>query len=275
MFKSNPRLRYILFVVLWILFFLTLITISTNNKLNTLCSDAISRGPRLRLPKNQTGTFGCIRLDPEENYRPVYSVCFKNLLAENNNLGIFKTALHKKVKIRDLKLRFYQYTAPEVVTTTISHTPFFPEDIDTDTEALVKKVISRLTTPENEWCFNIDLGNVSEFLVNNFDYIVFYDNDLFLAVQSKKATVSYKQTGVILRGHVAIKAADGSTLESNHVRWDVKKQHFAVNGIYVLHRDGKETMGRNICVDARLNDVRGKQAEFKRKETRKCFAKLQ
>lgn len=262
-------------MVLWILPFLTLIIISTNSKLNALYNDAISPGPRLRLPKNQTGTLGYTHLDPEENYRPVYSVWLKSLRVENNNIGIFKTALHKKIRIWGLEFRAYQYTSPEVATTTMPYIPFFPEDIDTDAETLINKVISRLTTPANKWCFNTDLGNVSEIQVNNFDYRVFYDNDLFLAVQSKKATVSYKQTGVTLRGHVTIKAADGSTLESNRVQWDVKKQHFAVNGVYVLNRDGKETMGRNICVDARLNNVKVKQAEFKRKETQKCFAKLQ
>jgi lipopolysaccharide assembly outer membrane protein LptD (OstA) len=121
---------------------------------------------------------------------------------------------------------------------------------------------------------NIDLSNVSEVRINNFDYQVFYEDDLFLSIQSKRAMASYKHSGIVLRGHVIIKTADGSTLESNYVKWDIENQHFTVNGIYVINRNGVKTTGRNISVDAQLNNVKGQNAKVKRKEAEKCFAKL-
>jgi hypothetical protein len=295
-FKSSLWLKWALLLASWILSFLILIIVSTNNKLNTLYNDAVSRGPEFRLPKNQIGALSYTRSDPEENHRPIYSVAFKNLRVENNTLGIFETALHKVVKIRDLELRFYRYPPPKVTTTTeLNHSKslkttvagssqpctttipdilFIPEDITADARALIKNIIRKLITSVDGWRVNIDFGNVSEVRVNNFHYKVFYDDDLFFAIQSKRAIVSYKQSGVVLRGHVTIKSADGSTLESNHIMWDVKKQHFSVNGLYTLNRGGIKTMGKDICVDAQLNNVKVKRAEFKQKEDQKCLAKL-
>jgi hypothetical protein len=281
-------------LILWISSFLILI-ISTNEP-NILCNDEANRGSKLRLPENETGQFSYTRLDPEQNYRPTYSVYFKNLRMENNKLGIFKTALHQIVKIWNLELRFYRYTSPKVSatiefnnskspksittgssqprTTTTPHIPNFLEDTAADTRILIKSIIRKFLTPADKWCVNINSGNVSEVLVNNFHYTVFYDNDLLFAIQSKRALASYKQSGIILRGHVTIKTANGSTLESNHIKWDIKKQHFSVNGIYVLNRNGLKTTGKNICVDTQLNNVKVKKVEFKQKENQKCFAKL-
>lgn len=64
-------------------------------------------------------------------------------------------------------------------------------------------------------------------------------------------------------------------LENNYVRWDIEKERFSANGVYVLNRGGIKTkgMGKNICVDARLNRVRVQNAEVERKAKQECFAK--
>lgn len=260
---------------LWTLSFLILIIFAGTNELNTLYSDFVNCGPELRPPRNQLGAISYIRWDPEENHRPVYSVCFKNLRAENNKLGIFKTALHKVVKIRDLTLESYQYSSGKTTaTTTPDIYPVYEETI-ADAKALIKQILYKLINPMDGWRVrNIDFGNVSEVHINNFDYKVLYDDELFFAIQSKRATASYKHSGVVLRGHVTIKTADGSTLESNYIKWDIKKQHFSVNGIYVLNRDGVKTTGRDICVNAQLKSVKAQHAKFNQKEEQKCFAKL-
>lgn len=77
-----------------------------------------------------------------------------------------------------------------------------------------------------------------------------------------------------MRGHVIIKTADGSTLESNRVKWDIENQLFTVKGIYVINHNGVKSIGRNICVDAQLNSIKAQHAKFKQKENQECFAKL-
>ena len=270
-FKSSRWFKWVLLSALWILSFLILIIISANNELNTLYDDALSHASELRAPKNQIGALSYIRWDPKENYRPVYSVRFKNLLAESNNLGIFKTALHKVVKIRNLQLKFFQYSSQSQIVLSSS----FPvsKGALADVKEL-KKMVAWMKNRSKGWAANIDLGNVSEVRVNNFDYKVFYDDDLFFAIQSKRAIVSYKHSGIVLRGHVIIKTADGSTLESNRAKWDIENQLFTVKGIYVINHNGVKSMGRDICVDARLNSIKAQHAKFKQKENQECFAKL-
>lgn len=273
--KSSPWLKRSLFFVLWILSFLILIVVSTNNELNTHYTGLENHEPNFRPIKNQLGAVSYTRCDPKENYRPIYSVCFKNLRVENNKLGIFKTALHKVLKIRDLKFEFYQYSSGK---TTATATPdIYPvcEETIADVRALIRQILHKLVNPMDGWRVNnIDLGNVSEVRINNFDYKMLYDDKLFFTVQSKRAIVSYKHSGVVLRGHVIIKTANGSTLESNYVKWDIENQHFTVNGVYAINCNGVKTTGRNISVDAQLNSVEAQNAKVKRKENQKCFVKL-
>ncbi|MHC4572164.1 MAG: hypothetical protein ACYS0C_08830 [Planctomycetota bacterium] len=271
-FKRRQWLKWVFLASLWLLSFLILIVVSANNELNTLYSDVVSRAAvELRPPKNQMGALSYIRWDPNENYRPVYSICFKNLLVENNNLGIFKTALHKVVKIRDLQLRFFRYSSrsPLILSNT------FPVSIDIPTDAKgLKKLVEWMKRRSKGWTVNFVLGNVSEVRIKNFDYKIFHDDDLFFAIQSRRAIASYKRAGIVLRGRVTLETADGSTLKSNHVRWDIENQLFTVKGIYVINRNGVKTAGKNICVNAELNDIKAKHAKFERKEEQECFAKL-
>lgn len=274
----EPRLwpKWSVLLISWSLSVLILgiVIFSGNNELSTVYSDAASTGPDLRPPRNQTGAFNYRRWDPNENYRPISSVHFENFGSENNKLGFFKTALHKVVKIRDLELKFYRYNQGKVTAATTTDIFPIPEGITADTRVLVKRLMRRLTTLTDGWRVNnIDLGNVSELRINNFDYQVFHDGNLFFATQSKRAIVSHGHSGVVLQGHAKITIADGSTLESNYIKWDVKKQHFSVNGVYVLKRGGIITTGKGICVDAQLKSVNGQHAKSERKE-QKCIAKL-
>lgn len=276
--KCQFRLRlcskWIFLSAFWILSFLILIVVSFNNGLNTSNNRVLTDKLQFELPKNQIGAVAYTRCDPAKNYRPLSAVYFDELNTTNGQIGFFKTALHKVVKIRNFELKFYHYTSPEVTAGAIPDIYLIHEDITTNARALFSKITHKLTNPMDGWRVNVDLSNISELRVNNFDYNVFYDGDLFFAIQSKRATASYKHSGIVLRGHVTIKAGDGSTLESNYVEWDVKKQHFNVNGVYVLNRDGIKTMGRDICVDAQLKSVKVQRANFKPKEIQRCFVKL-
>jgi len=270
----EPRLwlKWSVLLISWSLCVLILgiVIVSENNELNTLYRDAASIGPELRPPKNQTGAFNYRRWDPNEDNRPVFSVHFENFCSENNNFGFFKTALHKVVKIQDFELKFYKYNPDKVTSETTPDIFFVSEDLTSDTITLVKNIMRRLTTPESGWRINdIDLGNVSEVRVNNFNYQVFHDGDLFFATQSNRAIASNKHSDVVLRGHAKITIADGSTLESNYVKWDVTKQHFSVNGVYVLNRRGIITTGKGICVDSQLNIVGAQSAKAERRSMEK------
>ena len=270
----GPRLwlKWSVLLISWYLSVLILgiVIVGGNNELSTLYSDTASTGRELRPPKNQTGAFNYRRWDPNENYRPISSVHFENFCSENNKFGFFKTALHKVVKIQDLELKFYNYNPDRITAATTPDVFLFHQDITNDTRALVKGIIRRLTTFADGWRVNnIDLSNVTEVRINNFDYQVFHDGDLLFATQSKRAIASNEHSYILLQGHAKITVADGGTLESNYVKWDVQKQHFRVNGVYVLNRGGVMTTGKGICVDSQLNIVGTQIAKAERRDTEK------
>ena len=275
MFKLYSWIRRAVLLTVWILCFVSLIIVTGNNELSELYNEAANPGTELMPPKNQTGAVSYWRRDPNADGRLIHSVDLKNLRVENNNLGVFKTALHTVIKIDDLQLELYRYSFPEVIGNRSPDNPGAPEDVMADAQALVKQVSHRLTNMTHGWRVNsIDLGNVSEVRVDNFDYKVFHDGDLFFAVQSRRAMVSYKWPGIVLRGRVTLETADGSTLKSNHIKWEVEKQLFIVRGVYALDRGGVRTTGKDICVDAQLNGVKAQNAKVKEKEDKECFARL-
>jgi hypothetical protein len=231
----------------------------------------------------------------KENNRPVYSVQFADLRTENNDFGIFKTALHKVVKIQDLQLAFHRYTCGRMASVqtdssskssnvastgsgdiySANLTEIYPASgKGTPNVRTIVETARRLLQPKKGWRFDIDFSNASEILVNGFQYKIFSDENRSLSVQSKRLMVSSDQPGVILRGHVTIKAADGSTLESNYVQWDVVNEYFTAKGSYVLNRDGAKKIGKNISVNAQLDQINAQQAKFEQKEKRECLANL-
>jgi len=257
-------------LVCWALSVLALTIFATHNDLNKLYRNTQSWEPELRLPTNQMGAFSYRCYNSKETGSPLHYASFENLLVENNNFGFFKTALHKMVKIQHLELAFCRYPTAEAASNA-ADTLTVPENAFTPLENLVND-IDNLIKPTDGWRLDIDLSNVSEVLIANFDYKVFYacpersrgDGTLLLGVQSKRATVSNKHPDVvILRGHVIVKAEDGSVLESNCVKWDIRKHLFYADGTYFLTHSGNKTCGelvesihgKSICVDDRLNNV--------------------
>jgi hypothetical protein len=253
-------------LVSWALSVLALIIFAAHNDLNKLYRNTQSWEPELRLPTNQMGAVSYRRYNSKENGRPVHSISFSSLLVENNNFGIFKTAVHKLIKIRDLELTFHQYTPPDrsmysAITTPDAST--VPEGTFTYPAELLNDIYN-LIKPRDRWRINIDISNTSEICVTNFDYNAFYDGAPLLIVRSKRATTSNKHPDVVtLRGHVIVKAEDGSVLESNSVMWDTRKHHFIADGTYFLSRNGKKIRGKDICVDDKLNIVQAQIAAFK------------
>lgn len=238
-------------LICWILFACILLVFSASSKLSILSKQFENFNFKVTLPTNQLDTFSYTRFDSKMNYRPTYAIAFENLLLENNGFGPFKTAMYKKAMIRDLELRFYRYTSAAKGESTI------------DVEELIRDMADRLTRPSNRYSIgNINFANVSEVYADNFDCRFFYKNDLSLSIHCKRATASYRNYNMELRGHVTIKTADGTTLESNFVEWDIRSNVFRVNSAYVLNRNGDVKTGRNACFN------------FELKEEHKCIAKL-
>lgn len=237
--------------------------------------------------KGHMGAISYFRCDPAKNGRPLYSVKFDELNTAKGQLGIFKTGIYKIAKVNGLQLKLFQYSpdkknAPANVSDGYSANELFDE--------LLEKIrnLSRgcqfngseesSDNLRNGWKLTIpgiELSDIAEIRVSDFDYQLFYDEKLSLGVKGKRAIASYKQPDMILRGHVTITASDGSTLECNYAKWNVKKEIFKIDGVYVLNRGGETISGKYICVDTQLNLVEVKHAESKQKEMKKCFAKLQ
>jgi len=278
-FKPDPWTKWAPLPVSWMLSFLILIVVFSESDLNLLYDEAASHEPELRPLKNEVRGLSYIRWDTQENYRPLYSVYFENLRVENNNLGVFKTALHKVVKIRGLELALYRHTSPAATSASTPDVYSVYGDLSTGTGASIlariKELLPTLTAPRRGWRIgNIHVGNVSEVCVDDFDYRVLGDDDVYFGVQSSRAMVSYRWSDILLRGRVKIRIADGSTLESNYIKWDVKKRHFSVKGVYVLNRGGTVTTGKGICLDAQFNNVGPQNAKAPEKENKECYARL-
>ena len=142
-------------------------------------------------------------------------------------------------------------------------TPAMEENLENQTEPQ--------SDIENEL---IDLSGVAQIEVDNFDYQIFENKTQTLSINCKRAIASYKQQDVVLRGHVIITSADGSRLESNHVKWDINKDLFKVDGIFFLSKKGKKLFGRAICVDKNLNYSESENGKLTEMEAKKCYTKL-
>lgn len=281
------------FATLWGVCFLILLIVARNIGLPSPCKDLAKYGLDFKPAKNEIQG---LSYTYKENSRPVYSVQVSNLRTENNNFGIFKTGLHKVVKIQDLQLAFHRYTCGRMASAqtdscskssnvastgsgdiySANLTEIYPASgKGTANVRTIVETARRLLQPKKGWRFDIDFSNTSEILVSNFEYKVFCDQNPSFSLQSKRLMVSSDQPGVTLRGHVTIKAADGSTLESNYVQWDVVNQYFTAKGGYVLNRNGTNKIGKNISVNAQLNEINAQQAKFEQKEKTECLASLQ
>lgn len=207
----------------------------------------------------------------------MFSIHFDSLYAKNGSLGIFKTGSYKIVKIQGLRLELARGLSESQLS--------LPEGIGHLSEMLSPRaaidrnsprdIIRQLISRSNGWVLDVDLSNTSEIRVNNFDYRIFDNNKPNLAIHSRLAVFSSDWPEILLRGHVTITAADGSTLQCNRIKWNAEKQIFSTDDRYLLNRNGEEITGKGIRVDARLKKTEEKNTEDKFEEKTKCFAKQQ
>lgn len=98
-----------------------------------------------------------------------------------------------------------------------------------------------------------EANRATRVIVQSLKYRLFRDNRLQLSVQCRYAVASTSGTEILLRGGVAVCAANGNRLISNSMVWDVEKDRFSVPGTYVLDREGVPIRGRGFLCDHRLN----------------------
>jgi hypothetical protein len=209
-------------------------------------------------PENQLNGLTYYRYDPNTN-----KLCFAarvgTLKAENATLGIFKTAAARAIKVKDLQLHFYEHSgiaAPAALRAIV-----LPEETAAG-ENRLGGILRQLADARDRWGVDIDLSNTIEVTIDNLDCRMFDDGALRLAVQCRRAVVDSGWPLVTLRGHVTITSADGSTLESNYVKWDTKRQSFTADGMYILRRAGAQIAGKGIRVDSNLNITNVKNAKL-------------
>ena len=227
------------------------------------------------LPSNRIGAFSYASYRPEGNFEPKLFISFDEILIENNHLSIFKSALHQVAKIDDFKFSAYHYpdnSTESAVDSSLDHLPF--------RDSLKEQVLAYAELLWHEldgWGVNFDISrfNVSELLIDDFDYSVFSDSNLVLSIKCSRARASYDSEGLELRGHVVVKAGDAKVLEANRIKWDYENKKFIVKSAYALNKDNVIKTGGSIVLDYELEQCfRHKTANNQNMEEDKCLAKL-
>jgi hypothetical protein len=263
------RIKLLLVFLSWVVLLPTLAIIAAkNNGLNITCHEK-NLADIVEPLKNGTGSMRYVQYDTT-NTKPIYSFAFDQLIAENNNLGVFKTGLLKKVKISGLELKFYKYTVKDIKADRTKG------KIDSQFDGIdpknIEAAIGKLIEAKDDKYFDIDLSHTAEVQVQGLDYSDYIDGKKVLAVQCRKVLLQGKLSDISLRGHVVIRA-EGGCLESNNVTWDIKNNRFMVSGGYLI-RGESILSGENICVDQQLNVIGDLQAKQNLQEEQKCCAKL-
>jgi len=291
--NKGRLLKYGTFFICWIIGICSFLVFSVNNKLNTFRQKP-TVPLNFDLPSNRIGAFRFVRYNPEESDKPSFSVSFDNLLIENNKLGIFKSAAHQIVRISNLEVRSYHYPENSTETCNSIHDPACPDSFKAASEGCsnnpkqtvqyqndiiryARSCVKYLMNKQDGWRINFDIAtaNVSELVINDFNYSIFCGNDLVLSIQSKRAITSYSSSGLILRGQVIIKSGKENVLQSNHIKWDIDNNIFTVQGVYVLNQKGTVKTGQDATLDHNLNEIIPEQTVRNcRKEEPKCLAKL-
>jgi hypothetical protein len=254
---KNPRYRrYVLLAVLALIDAAGVVICVHNSSVEPYLNRYQSQVLATFLPENQLNGFAYYRYDPNTN-RLCFAASAGTLRAENAPLGIFRTAAARTIRVKDLQLYFSEPSgSPAVAALQSSFLPGAPAAGKNGFQGILSQLADargHRGIDSGHWGIDMDLSNAREVTIDDFDCGIFDENDLRLRVQSSRAVVNSDWPLVTLRGHVTITGADGSTLESNCVKWNTKKQNFTVDGTYFLRRGESRIAGKGIRVDSNLN----------------------
>jgi hypothetical protein len=256
--KIRIRRRYVVFALLIIIETAFVVVCIRNNSLQPYISLYQSQSLTASPPENQLTGLSYYRYDPITS-KLCFAVSCGTILSQNAPLGIFKTAAARTIEVQDLQLSFCENSGPSEKTVLPGNAPL--EKTVQDSSNL-GGFFRRLADTHNNWGLNIDLTNVIEITIDNFDCRMLDDgSDLRLGVKCRRAVANSNWPLINLRGHVIITAADGATLESNHIIWDTRGQNFTADGTYLLRRGENRIAGRGIRFDSKLNPTYMKVAK--------------
>jgi hypothetical protein len=229
-----------------------------------------------RVADNEIGQFHLIQYD--SNSGPLYAMGFTHLKVSNGEAGAFHTALYKTIQIQDLYIRSYKNSDIKEPGQKNISLPFDPPAFRGASGNIHDYIQMLLEQKKHEHksyeLHTIDVSNAMQICVDNFQYkILNADNHLHFSLECRKASFSYGSDDIFLRGHVILTASDGRRLESNRIKWDVRKHLFRVEGMYVLQAREHKQRGKEIWVNEQLNIVSGKYVEKNQGKEKPCLAK--
>jgi hypothetical protein len=248
--KVRTRRRYVALALLITLEAALVVVCISHNSLKPYLSFYQSQSLTTSQPENQLAGLTYYRYDPNTNKLRFAASCGM-ILSQNTPLGVFRTAAARTIEVKDLQLSFCEHSVSSDITALPGNAL---SEAATPGDNSLSDIFRRLTDTHNNWGLNMDLSKVIEITINNLDCrILNDDSDLRLTVQCKRAIVNSNWPLINLRGHVIVTAADGATLESNHIIWDTRRQSFTADGTYSLRRGESRIAGKGICVDSNLN----------------------
>jgi hypothetical protein len=276
--------KYVIFLAGWLTSVFILAMFSINNDLN-LITERSHLSPLSDSPSNRIGAFKFVQYSSERGSDPLFSVSFDNIFIENNNLGMFKSALYQAAHISNLEFKIYHY--PENTTKSCNLTKSGPLDFmkkysdnflsaqpsKNGIIAPAKNRIESILNMHDDWHTNLDIAhaNISDLIISDFSYVFFSEKNLVLSIKSKRAIASYNSKGLELRGHVIINNhQQKSVLESNHVVWDIASNIFIVQGVYVLNQNNVVKVGKDVTLNYALNKIVPNQAVKSFQKEIKC-----
>jgi hypothetical protein len=250
--KIRIRRRYVVFALLIIIETAFVVVCIRNSSLRPYLSFYQSQSLTASSPENQLDGFIYYRYDPNTG-KLRFAVSCGTIISQNAPLGIFRTAAARTIEVQDLQLSFCENSGPSEKTVLPDNAP---REETVQGRNNFGSVFSRLADTHSNWGLNMDLSNVIEITIDNFDcHMLDNDSNPHLVVRCRRATTNSNWPLVNLRGHVIITASDGATLESNHIIWDTRGQNFTAEGIYLLRRGENRIEGKNIRVDCNLNTL--------------------
>jgi hypothetical protein len=203
--------------------------------------------------ENETGTFSTWRPEIADRSRPSYRVVFDNLAAQDRSLGLFRTASHKVINIRNLHVTFRSagMLAADGGVRLRDFCDLFRPRKATRGGTCALGVLDGLEAGQGDWSLGVDLANATEVRINDLDWRVCRGDAMVLRVQCHFASLRAKGSRIVLRGHATVTTPE-AVLESNCIEMDVREESFVVDGRYLLTRGQRQERGNRGRFDATL-----------------------
>lgn len=202
------------------------------------------------LPENEFDAFLMTYFDPDNNHKPGYSIRFDKMIVANAKLGLFNTALCKKMTLQNLSICVY--SCPDVQKETKNSSTQLADGMSQIRNHLSHQ-LSSLVIPQRDRHISFpDISKTIQIHINKFRFNWFLNDQSELKIESQTARhTAEKPDRLTLRGAVNINASE-RIIRSNEIVWDFEKQLFYVPGDYVLTTQNQKYFGHNVFFNSEL-----------------------